>query len=281
MKMNPIYNREMKAGSRSSRLAVVLTVFNTALAIVALTSMWVIIFRVRETGQIRYSVFLSIFRYVTWIEFAMIILIMPALTAGSLSGERERRTLDLVMTTLMRPSDIILGKLMSALVNVFLLVISGAPVIALVFVYGGVLPVDLALLFLCYFTAALLSGSIGMFFSAAATRTASAMTASYAVLGILIAGTVGLNAILSGLTAATRGSFLLLLASPLSTFYASVQAMTGESSAVRLFAEGFGVNGLGWLAERWIQVGLTVQVLISVLLLFFAARALKPKTGKN
>ncbi|MFR6329249.1 MAG: hypothetical protein ACLUOI_10765 [Eisenbergiella sp.] len=44
------------------------------------------------------------------IEFLMLMFIMPALTASSISGERERQTLELMLTT-NEAEEIILGKL--------------------------------------------------------------------------------------------------------------------------------------------------------------------------
>ena len=76
--------------------------------------------------------------FVASLEFLMLILIMPAMTAGSISGERERQTLDLMLTTCMTPADIVLGKLEAALGTMFLMVVSSLPILAMVFVYGGV-----------------------------------------------------------------------------------------------------------------------------------------------
>ncbi|MFQ9208670.1 MAG: ABC transporter permease [Clostridium fessum] len=62
---------------------------------------------------------------------------MPALTASSISGERERQTLELMLTTTMEPRDMVLGKLASSLVTMLVLAVSALPVQALVFVYGA------------------------------------------------------------------------------------------------------------------------------------------------
>ncbi len=205
--MNPIYDRERKSGSRSVRFPAVLTTFNIFLASAALAAMWVTIHRVSETGELRYSVFLSMFSRLAWLEFAASAVMMPAITSGCITGEREKKTLELVLTTRMTPAEIILGKLLSALSGVVVLLLTGTPVFAAVLLFGGVRPRDLALLYLLILLTACFTGSIGMFFSAVSRRTPVAAASSYALVAVL--------AIL-----------------PVCVFDRAVQTVTGQSSAV-------------------------------------------------
>ena len=107
MKTNPVYKRECMVSARSFRLALVLLVFNGILALVALLNMYSALAQVRLTAEVQYTGFLDLYMFVASLEFLMLILIMPALTAGSISGERERQTLDLMLTTCMTPADIV------------------------------------------------------------------------------------------------------------------------------------------------------------------------------
>lgn len=156
MRMNPVYKRESMVSARSVRLALVLMVLNGILALVALLNMYSTLAQVRLTAEIQYTSFLNLYVFLAVLEFIMVIFIMPALTAGSISGERERRTLELMLTTKMTPADIVLGKLMASLSTMGLLVISSFPILAMVFVYGGVTMKDIGLLLLCYAAAAFL-----------------------------------------------------------------------------------------------------------------------------
>lgn len=108
MKMNPVYKRETTVSSRSFRLALIIMVFNGILALVALLNMYSVVARVKITAEIQYSSFLNLYVFVSVVEFVMLMFIMPALTAGMRRGERERQTLDLMLTTTMKPSEIIL-----------------------------------------------------------------------------------------------------------------------------------------------------------------------------
>ncbi len=182
MKTNPVYKRETMVSARSFRLALILVIFNSILALVILLNMYSVVERVKLTAEIQYSSFTTLYVFVAVVEFVMLMFIMPALTAGSISGERERQTLDILLTTTMKPSEIIWGKLLSSFSTMFLMVVSSFPLLAVSFVYGGVMIHDVFLLLLCYLTVALLCGSMGICFSSLFKRSTVATVVSYGVL---------------------------------------------------------------------------------------------------
>ena len=161
MKQNPVYKREARVNVRSIRLPMIVMVFNGILSAVALLNMYSVMAQVRASASIQYTSFMQMYELLAALEF-----IVPALTAASISGERERQTLDLMLTTLLTPAQIVSGKLMSALSVMVLLVVSSFPPISMVLVFGGITWMDLAALLLCYVAVALVAGSMGIFFSA-------------------------------------------------------------------------------------------------------------------
>ena len=183
----------MTVGSRSIRMMAILFVFNSILAAVALFNMYSVAEQVRTTAEIQYSQFLDLYTFVSSIEFIMLLFIMPALTASSISGERERQTLELMLTTTMEPRDMVLGKLASSLVTMLVLAVSALPVQALVFVYGGVTLQDIGMLFLCHGVVAILTGSIGIFYSSVLRRSTVSTVCSYVTVVALTAGTMAVN----------------------------------------------------------------------------------------
>jgi ABC-type Na+ efflux pump permease subunit len=74
------------------------------------------------------------------VQFGVLLLVTPALTAGAITEERERKTLPFLLATDLRNHEIILGKLASRLALVLLLLISSLPVLAAVQFMGGVDP---------------------------------------------------------------------------------------------------------------------------------------------
>ncbi len=122
------------------------------------------------------------------LETLLVMLLAPAYTAGAISMEREKQTLDLLVATPISSLAIVLGKLVSALSYVFLLILSSIPLTALVFVFGGVAPEDVVKGYLMLLVTAIGLGCIGLFCSALFRRTQAATVVTYFV---VLAITVG------------------------------------------------------------------------------------------
>ena len=193
MKQNPVYNREMRVSSRSMKLPLIIFLFNGILFLVTLLNMYSVIMQVKASASIQYSSFMELYEFVTSMEFILLMFIVPAVTASAISGERERQTLDLMLTTQMSAGQIVTGKLLSALSTLFLLILSSFPAVAMVFVYGGITWTDAFSLILCYVTVAFFAGSIGICFSAAFKRSTVSTVVTYGTLTAVVAGTYFLN----------------------------------------------------------------------------------------
>jgi hypothetical protein len=128
------------------------------------------------------------------------LVLAPASTAGAISLEREKQTLDLLTTTPISSLAIVLGKLLSALSWVFLLLLASIPVAALVFTFGGVGPEDLVRGYLVLFVTAIAFGAMGLFVSALVKRTQAATVIN---LVATIAFTVGATVVFVFWTAMT------------------------------------------------------------------------------
>lgn len=294
MKMNPVYKRETMVGARSFRLAVIMLVFNGLLAVVALLSMYSVIARVQVTAEIRYSSFLELYSFVATMEFIMLVLIIPAITAGSISGERERQTLELMLTTKMTPGEIVIGKLMSSFSTVALLIVSSFPVLALVFVYGGVMIRDVGMLLLCYVSTAFLVGCLGICFSAVFKRSTLATVVSYCLIIVLVAGTYAVNRFALSLTKMAVDSYLLnvnsitqqtntggllylLLLNPAVTFYVTINGQVGNDQAVNNITKWFGDRPASFVTEHWNLCSIILQLLLAGIFLWIAIRKVNPK----
>lgn len=284
MKWNPVYKRELMVSSRSIRMAVILLLFNGILAIVALFNLFSVVEQVKLTAEIQYSRFLELYTFVSFIEFIMLLFIMPALTASSVSGEREKQTLELMLTTTMDPREIVLGKLWFALTTMLLLAVSALPIQSLVFVYGGVTVADLAMLFICHGVVAALTGGIGMFCSSLLKRSTLSTVCAYVVIVLLVAGTYAANVFAfrmdmnelnayvytanSAVRRASSGGFIyLLLLNPAITFYAVITRQAGSGDIRVPFEQWFGALPDNAVIDHWILISLGLQLLAAVLLI--------------
>ncbi|QOJ01807.1 MAG: ABC transporter permease subunit [Phycisphaeraceae bacterium] len=72
------------------------------------------------------------------VQAGLLALLGPSMTAGSLSDERQKRTLDVLLTTPLRPWQIVMGKLMSGMMTLGILSLTSLPLLLAVRVFGGV-----------------------------------------------------------------------------------------------------------------------------------------------
>lgn len=142
----------------------------------------------------------ALFAGVVGIQLFLVTFIAPAFTAGALSSERERQTYDLLRTTLLPESQLVMGKLFSALAYIFLLLLSAIPLQSLSFILGGTDVPDMLISITVLFVMSVFLGTVGIYFSARVRRTLPASIATYGVaLGIVI-GTLVVLGIYVGIT---------------------------------------------------------------------------------
>lgn len=159
-----------------------------------------------------------LFSMLSYIQLGLILFITPGLTAGTVSSEREKQTLNILLTTAQSSFQIIFGKLLSSIAFLLLLLVSGLPIYSMVFLYGGVAPSQIASIFLFYFLTLLVIGALGVMYSTLLRRTIVSMISTYGTM-IFLTAVTGFFLILSvSLSSATMGTG----ASPLSYFWACI-----------------------------------------------------------
>ena len=129
----------------------------------------------------------GIFAALLMLETLLVVFLAPMSTAGAISLEREKQTLDMLAATPITSASIVVGKLVSALGYVWLLIAASIPLTAVVFVFGGVAPEDLVRGYLVLIVTALGFGSFGLFCSSIVKRTQAATAITiFGVLGLSI-----------------------------------------------------------------------------------------------
>lgn len=118
------------------------------------------------------------------LQSAVLLLITPALSSGSISSERERNSLDLLLVGGASPAQIVAGKLLHGLLMAFLLLLGGLPMGVLSLVLGGGTFRGLWLVSFVLFWCAVLLVQFGLMLSARERRSAYATTQTYAALAV-------------------------------------------------------------------------------------------------
>ena len=139
----------------------------------------------------------GIFIGLLMLQTLMVAVLAPAATAGAISSEREHQTLELLAVTPISSLAIILGKLVSALAWVFVLILASIPVTALVFLFGGVAPDDVLRGYLVLFATVIGLGSVGIFFSTLTRRTGAATGLTFVATLFMLIGSLFLWAYLT------------------------------------------------------------------------------------
>ncbi|MEQ8222360.1 MAG: hypothetical protein ABRQ37_08680 [Candidatus Eremiobacterota bacterium] len=118
------------------------------------------------------------------IQFILIALINPSFTCGAISGEKERKTYELLVTTLLSPVDIIFGKVLHSVSYCFLFILSSLPVTCTVFFIGGVSPTEIIILYVVLFMSVIFFSLFGIYYSARFSSTNAAIRTTYVVIFI-------------------------------------------------------------------------------------------------
>ncbi len=161
-----------------------------------------------------------LFALLTFIQLGLILFITPGLTAGTISTEREKQTLNILLTTSQTSKQIILGKLSSSIAFLLLMLLAGLPIYSLVFLFGGISPGQLGLIFMFFILTMFAVGSIGVMFSTITKKTIVSMIATYGTM-IFLAGVTAFFFIIT-IEINSMGGGMAQSASPLGYFWASI-----------------------------------------------------------
>jgi len=127
----------------------------------------------------------------TWFliaQLGLLVLISPGITAGAISTEREKGTLEAIFLTPLSTLTLAVGKFFGAIGQLLVVVLSGLPVIATVFSFGGVSPLEIALGYLVILGTGLLCAALGFLASCLFARTVSATVWAYGFMLFALAG---------------------------------------------------------------------------------------------
>lgn len=278
------------------RMALTILFYNGVLAVIGLVCFYLVFSGNQYYGGINYSDILVIYSIIAVIEVGLVMFVVPAFTASAIAGERERQTLEILLTTRLKPMQIIMGKLMSSISNVLLLVLSSLPILSIVFTVGGVSFQDLMQLVLMTLILAIYIGSMGIFFSTLFKKTVPATVFTYGGVIFLTLGTIFLigvayligenmnqqsymNAVSYTPTDLGNGTLILLL-NPAITMVAMITQQYGSSSLLTGFISNFGKCNT-FIMEHWFWCSVAAQMVVSMIFLFSAARLLNPLKKKN
>ena len=225
---NPVTVKELRGRMRGRRAFAVLTLYLLILS--GVISVVYLAYSGNVTGPgsgAARTAGKGLFAAVLAVQVFLVAFIGPAFTAGAISGERERQTFDLLRTTLLSAESFVLGKLISALSYVFLLVLVSIPLQSIAFLLGGLSLTELVVSQVVILVAAVAYALYGLWCSAAMRTTLAATVTTFAGMLFVTFGTP-LLAGMAGVLASTLPASWL--SDPLFEALALYAAMTAAAT---------------------------------------------------
>ncbi|GGN99458.1 ABC transporter permease [Saccharibacillus kuerlensis] len=189
--INPVLDKEFRLRMRTPRSFIALLAYILILGLLAIGFIYVTMGLQNQQSGMRFDPSTSrvLFYVLSIAQLVLIAFMTPALTAGVISGEREKQTLNILLTTQQSSSAIVLSKLVSSLAFMVLIVLATLPIYSIVFLYGGISPTQLSLVFLFYLFTMLLLGSLGIMCSTLFKRTIVSVIMTYGMTMFIFAVT--------------------------------------------------------------------------------------------
>jgi len=185
---NPVLQRELLVNLRMPRSFWLLLLYQVILGVIVYFA-WPRQVRLDLTGdsgnnsQLVDLVFLG--------QYVLASLMAPSFAAGAVSGEKERKTYEMLLASPINPESIVIGKLVAALTHLAMLIVASLPIVMLCLPLGGVSFYEVLAAYVMLISSVVAFGMISVACGSFFPRTSSSLVVSYlailplALLGVL------------------------------------------------------------------------------------------------
>ena len=194
--LGPIFTRELvtvprRGGHYAARAAMV-----GLLGILGITTWQATVGFARDATLGETASFgLLLFQIVAFVQLLLTLFFAALSAAGAVSQEKDRRTFVLLLLTDMRDYEIVLGKLVGALLPILTLQLVSAPVLAMLLLLGGIDPEQVFQAVLVLLASAVAAGSLGGLVALWREKTYQALALSVLFLVLYICVTQGVGTV--------------------------------------------------------------------------------------
>lgn len=217
---------------------------------------------------------LELFYFLTYTQLALVSFMTPGLTAGVISSEREKQTLNILLTTQLSSTSIIISKLIASISFMLLIVIATLPIYSIVFLVGGVSPVQVIIAFLFFIFMMFVLASFGIMFSTLIKKTMVSVISSYGLLIYIYGFTAFVAFVIEMLTWGRSGTshdigYYILATNPVAALYSLLD------SSVTMGPSGRFMNLQFW------HIFIPLYSILAALALWLSIRYLRPRLRKQ
>lgn len=280
MRINPVLRNESKLSVRTPRFSLMIIIYITVLSIGTLIfynnySKDIYASGVNPQGAVTLYIIMAV------IQALLLMFIVPSLTATSICSEREKQTLDILLSTRLTPIQIIIGKLLASSLKVIMLVICTIPLYAVCGLIGGVKLSNILILTGSFIINTIFVGSIGVFISTYSKTSKAATALTYGLVLFIFIGTIVIALVMLILnpfnivyTGGTQEIPIIAYLSPAVGFFTMLFNQVGLGSNSIYFAREMGIY------NHADYISIAIQIVLSCIFIYFAARRLNPLKNK-
>ena len=194
-------------------------------------------------------------------QYVLASMMAPSFAAGTITGEKERKTYEMLLASPLKPTAIILGKLVASLTHLAVLIFASLPIVMLCLPLGGAQVYEVLAAYVALIVSVISFGMISVACSAYFQRTSASLVVSYLIiLPFAILGAIVWMSMSSGELAPIR-LFLILTVLPASALILFLLLFFNTSNLLLhppdVGAEGKDVVDLEQEAQQ--AVGLVIQ----------------------
>ena len=188
LRSSPVLVKELRGRMRGARAFVLLSVYLVILSGVTLLFYAAIADVSSGSLDSGRTIGKGLFLLISAVALIEVCFITPTLTSGSIAGEKERQSYDLLVASLLSPWQIVWGKLAASLSFALLLILALVPMMSLAFLFGGVSLTEVIIALIGLVTTAIFYSTIGVFWSAALRTTLGANSMSIGTIIMMLLG---------------------------------------------------------------------------------------------
>ena len=275
MRINPVLRNESKLSVRNPRFTIMLLIY------ISILTAGVLLFynsylESAHVNGINLQSSLTLYFGMSIGQAILLMFIVPALTSTAICSEREKQTLDILLSSKLTPIQIIIGKMTSSSIKVIMLIICTIPMYAVCALVGGVRLINIIQLVLFFIVCTIFVGSLGVCVSTYIKTSKVATALTYGLVLFIFIGplifsyvvlAMGMMKNMGGTT--PKVSWIIYL-SPATGFFNMIANQVGMNNN---FGITLGQSGISKYAE---YISVALQLVSSAIFIYLSAIKLNP-----
>ena len=285
MRVNPVLRNESKISVRSIKFTLMIFAYISVLSVAVMIYYSSVNEAIFSNGL--YLESSKLFYVVMALGQAILLLfIVPALSSTAICSEREKQTLDILLSSKLTPFQIIIGKVSASSLRVIILIISTMPLYAMGAIIGVVKISNILSLIVFFIVNTIFVSSIGVFVSTYIKTSKVSTALSYALVLFIYIGIIVITWAILMITVykmSMSGNTLTTVpkASPivyLSPVVGFVSLLLNQVGLGLEFSSIFSEFGISMYSE---YISIVIQLVLSGLFIYLASVKLNPLNKRS